>query len=165
MAFAVARDGGLPLSRWVRWVSPTFQTPPVAIWGVSLAALLFTIYTPVYSTITAACVIFLYVSYVVPTAIGMLAHGRWWTKFGPWQLGAWFKPLGALSVVGCISLIIIGMQPPNEKALVVVGGMVALLTGLWFARVRHTFVGPPHGVISMRQHIAVECVEVAVVES
>ena len=88
MAFAFARDGGLPASTWVRWVSPTFRTPPVAIWGVALAALLFTVSTPVYATITVVCVIFLYVSYVLPTAIGILAYGRWWTNFGPWQLGA-----------------------------------------------------------------------------
>ena len=36
----------------------------------ALAAVLFTVYTPVYSTITAVCVIFLYVSYVLPTALG-----------------------------------------------------------------------------------------------
>jgi amino acid transporter len=165
MAFAFARDGGLPASGWVRWVSPKFRTPPVAIWCVSLAALLFTISTPVYSTITVVCIIFLYVSYVVPTAIGVLAYGRWWKKFGPWQLGRWFRPLGALSVVGCIALIIIGMQPPNGQAAYVVGGMTIGLTALWFARVRHTFIGPPHGVIRMRQHVGNEPVETAAHES
>lgn len=164
MAFAFARDGGLPASQWVRWVSPKFKTPPIAIWGVSLAALLFTIYTPVYSTITVVCVIFLYVSYVVPTAIGVLTYGRSWTKFGPWQLGRWFRPLGILSVIGCVALIIIGMQPPNDKAVWVVGGMTGVLAALWFARVRHTFAGPPHGVISMRQHITVEVIETVVLK-
>ena len=65
MAFAFARDGGLPFSKRVRHVSPKFRTPPVAIWSVAIAAVLFTIYTPVYSTITAVCVIFLYISYVL----------------------------------------------------------------------------------------------------
>jgi amino acid transporter len=153
MAFAFARDGGLPASHLVRWVSPTFRTPPVAIWGVALAALAFTIYTPVYVTITVVCVIFLYVSYVVPTAIGVLAYGRWWQRFGPWQLGRWFRPLGVISVIGCIGLIIIGMQPPNEKALYVVVGLTIWLAIYWFARARHTFAGPPHAVIGMRhQH-------------
>ena len=155
MAFAFARDGGLPASHYVRWVSHTFRTPPVAIWGVSLAALLFTVSTPVYATITVVCVIFLYVSYVVPTAIGVLAYGRWWTKFGPWQLGPWFRPLGVVSVLGCVGLIVIGMQPPNDKAVYVVGGMTVCLAAFWFVRARHTFAGPPHGVIGMRHHHSV----------
>ena len=40
-----------------------------------------------YSTITAASVIFLYVSYALPTMMGLLAYDRWWTVHGPWRLG------------------------------------------------------------------------------
>ena len=89
--------------------------------------MLFTAYTPVYTTITAVCVIFLYVSYVLPTAIGLVAYGRWWTEIGPWHLGRWFRPLAVVSVLGCVGLIVIGMQPPNEKAAYVVGGLAAVL--------------------------------------
>lgn len=39
-------------------------------------AIAFTIYTPVYSTITAICVIFFYVSYVISSALGLFACGR-----------------------------------------------------------------------------------------
>jgi amino acid transporter len=144
MAFAFARDGGLPFSGAVRRVSPRFRTPPVAVWGVAAAAVLFTAYTPVYSTITAVCVIFLYVSYVIPTAIGLIAHGQWWTTFGPWHLGRWYRPLAVVSILGCVALLVIGMQPPNEQAAVVVGvAVVALLVG-WFAYARRHFPGPPH---------------------
>ncbi|MCC7476288.1 MAG: amino acid permease [Pirellulales bacterium] len=164
MAFAFARDGGLPASHWVRWVSPTFRTPPYAIWGVSLAALLFVVYSPIYSTITAVCVIFLYVSYVLPTAIGVLAYRRWWTKFGPWTLGIWFRPLGIISIAACVALIAIGMQPPNDKAFYVLVGMCILLAALWFARARKSFAGPPHGVLSMSQRSEIEALEAAVHE-
>jgi amino acid transporter len=145
MAFAFARDGGLPLSQHLRWVSPTCRTPPWSIWAVCVAAFLFTLYTPVYSTITAVCVTLLYISYVLPTAIGVVAHGRWWTHFGPWHLGRWFRPLGVVSVVTCASLIVIGMQPPNERAIYVVGGMTVVLVMLWGIWTRHTFSGPPLG--------------------
>lgn len=164
MAFAFARDGGLPFSAAVRHVSPRFRTPPVAVWGVSAAAVAFTAYTPVYTTITAVCVIFLYVSYVVPTAIGFVAHGRWWTAFGPWTLGAWFRPLALVSVVGCAGLIVIGMQPPNEAAVSAVGGFAALLAVGWFARARRTFPGPPHGVMNAAQLAAIRAAEDAVHE-
>ena len=42
MAFAFARDGGLPFSHAVRWVCPKRRSPAVAIWGVALASVLFT---------------------------------------------------------------------------------------------------------------------------
>src|SRR4029077_16251272 len=111
-----------PGSRMIRWVSPRYKSPPVAVWGVSVAAVAFTAYSPVYSTITAVCVIFLYVSYVLPTAAGLVAYGRTWTTFGPWQLGRWFRPLAVVSLMTCVGLIVIGMQPPNEKAVPVVAG-------------------------------------------
>jgi amino acid transporter len=76
MAYAFARDGGLPLSHFLRRVSPMHRTPAVAIWVVSGLAVLFTVYTPVYSTITTVCVIFLYVSYAIPTLLGFFAYGR-----------------------------------------------------------------------------------------
>lgn len=164
MAFAFARDGGLPASGLVRRVSPRFRTPAVAIWLVSAAAVAFTAYSPVYSTIAAVCVILLYVSYVLPTAIGLAAHGRWWTEFGPWQLGRWYKPLAAVSVVGCVGLIVIGVQPPNELALTVVAGLAGVLAVGWFAVARRTFPGPPHGVLSLQQRDAIRAAEAAVHE-
>jgi len=143
MAFAFARDGGLPFSQVVRWVCPRRRSPPVAIWGVALAAILFTLHTPVYSTITAVCTIFFYVSYVLPTALGAWEYGRSWSTMGPWNLGRWYRPLAVLSVIGCLGLIAIGMQPPNERALWVVGGASLVLAAGWFAVARHHFPGPP----------------------
>jgi amino acid transporter len=164
MAFAFARDGGLPASARVRYVSPRFRTPPVAIWGVAAASVLFTVYTPVYSTITAVCVIFLYVSYTLPTAIGFVAFGRWWTEPGPWHLGRWYKPLAAVSVLGCIGLVVVGMQPPNDQAVYVVGGMTIILLASWFAVAQRTFPGPPLGVLTLAQQEALRRAEAAVHE-
>src|SRR5262249_27649128 len=143
MAFAFARDGGLPFSHIVRRVCPRRRSPPIAIWGVALAAILFTLHTPVYSTITAVCTILLYISYVLPTALGAWAHGRSWSVMGPWNLGRWYRPLAILSVIGCVGLIAIGMQPPNERAIGVVGGLVLALAAGWLGSARHRFPGPP----------------------
>lgn len=152
MAFSFARDGGLPFSQVVRRVCPKRRSPRVAIWGVALAAVLFTLHTPVYSTITAVCTIFLYISYVLPTALGACAHGRTWSTTGPWNLGRWYRPLAVLSVAGCLGLIAIGMQPPNERAFWVVGGVVLLLALGWFSSARHRFPGPPQ--IALRHAIS-----------
>lgn len=143
MAFAFARDGGLPGSALWRSVSPRFRTPAAAIWLVAIVSIVFTVWTPIYSTITAVCVIFLYISYVLPTALGLLTLGRSWRTLGPWQLGRWFKPLAFISVMGCLGLIVIGMQPPNEKAVWVVAGMLVLLGIYWFAWAKRTFPGAP----------------------
>ena len=55
--------------------------------GYWILAVLFTLYSPVYLTLTAAATAFLSTSYVLPTALGLFAHGRTWTRMGPWDLG------------------------------------------------------------------------------
>jgi amino acid transporter len=148
MAFAFARDGGLPFANAIAWVCPRRRSPSVAIWTVSLASILFTIHTPVYATITAVCTIFLYLSYVLPTALGAWAYGRSWTAMGPWDLGRLYRPLAVFSVIGCLLLIIIGMQSPNDRSVWVVGTMsLALFIG-WFGVARHRFPGPPQAAIN-----------------
>lgn len=164
MTFAFARDGGLPFSSAIRSVSPRFRTPAIAIWLVAAVAVGFTAYTPIYSTITAVCVIFLYISYVLPTVLGMLALGNRWKTLGPWHLGRWFKPLALVSVLWCIGLIIIGMQPPNDKAAIVVPGVLLFLGTYWFLAARHHFPGPPVGVLTQQQQDAIAAAEVAVHE-
>ncbi|HET6574722.1 MAG TPA: amino acid permease [Fimbriiglobus sp.] len=150
MAFAFARDGGLPFSDAVRYVSPRYRTPPVAVWLVAAAAVLFTAYARAYATIAASAAVLLYISYVLPTAIGAVAYRRWWTEFGPWHLGRWFRPLAVVSVAGCAALVVIGVQPPNEKATYVVGGMALALVVGWLAAARRRFPGPPAPLLADR---------------
>lgn len=149
MTYAFARDGGLPGP--LRRVSAVFRTPVIAIWAVAATCVLFTMYTPVYETITVVCVIFLYVSYMLPTVLGLAAYGRWWTTMGPWDIGGWFRPLAILNVVGCVGLMVIGMQPPNDKAAWIVGGTVILLAAGWFGFARRAFPGPPVNVVEWQK--------------
>lgn len=142
MTYAFARDGGLPFSAALRRVNPNTKSPSVAVWFAAVAAALFTILVP-YTTIAAVCVIFLYISYVVPVAAGFLAHGRRWTRMGPWQIGWLYRPLAVVSTLGCLFLIVVGMQPPNEQAVKIVGGVVGLLVVVWFGFERRRFKGPP----------------------
>ena len=143
MAFAFARDGGLPFSQHLRWVSPVYRTPVWSIWAVALASVAFTVFTPVYVAITATCTIFLYISYVLPTALGLYAHGRTWTRMGPWHLGRWYRPLAVVCILGCGVLFVIGMQPPYEIAAIVVGSVAVVLAVVWFGHQRRRFPGPP----------------------
>jgi amino acid transporter len=149
IVYAFARDGGVPLlSPVLRAVSGRYRTPAAAIWAVAMAAALATVYTPVYEVMAAVTAIFLYISYVVPIALGLVAYGRTWTAMGPWHLGRWYRPLAVVSVVGCIALIAIGMQPPNEKTAWIVGGALLVLAVLWFGRARSRFAGPPEALLA-----------------
>jgi len=91
MAYAFARDGGLPGSAVLRRVHPIYRSPAPAIWVVAVTAVLLTALVP-YATIAAACAVLLYVSYVLPTFLGIFAYGRRWTRMGPWRLGRWYQP-------------------------------------------------------------------------
>jgi amino acid transporter len=144
MLYAFARDGGLPFSPALKQVSPRWQTPVAAIWVTAALAVASTLYAPAYSTLTTACVIFLYVSYVMPTVCGFFVIGKAWTKMGPFNLGAsLYKLLAAISVAGVLLVVWIGVQPPNDKALTVLVAASAVLLASWWAGMRRRFPGPP----------------------
>ncbi len=147
LAFAFARDGGLPCSRLLRRIG-THHTPSAAIWTTGVVAALFAVGIA-YETIAAVCAIYLYLAYVLPTGAGLWAYRRRWTRMGPWHLGRWYRPLAVVCVLGCIALIVIGLQPPNEIAVPVVGTTVVALLLLWVGYMRRHFPGPPPEV--MRQ--------------
>jgi hypothetical protein len=45
-------------------------------------------------------------------------------------------------------LIVIGVQPPNDKALWILAAAVAVLAAGWFGWERRRFRGPPEGVMA-----------------
>ena len=144
MMYAFARDGGLPGSGALKRVSPRWKTPVGAIWTTVGLAFASTLYTPAYTTLTTACVIFLYLSYVMPAAAGIRAYGRGWKRMGPFDLGArLYRLVAIISLAGVVLLVWIGVQPPNEKALTVTLSAVALLAATWWLGVRRRFEGPP----------------------
>jgi amino acid transporter len=144
MMYAFARDGGLPGSRRLRSVSPRWRTPVTAIWTTVALAFASTLYTKAYSTLTTATVIFLYLSYVMPAAAGLRAYGRSWTRMGPFDLGGrLYRVLALVALAGVALLVWIGVQPPNEKALIVTLAAVGLLAAAWWLGVRRRFRGPP----------------------
>jgi len=144
MVYAFARDGGLPGSGALKKVSAKHKVPVAAIWTTALLAIASTLYAPAYATLTMACVIFLYLSYVMPTAAGFFKIGSAWSRMGPFHMSSGlFRLLAVISVVGVLALVWIGVQPPNEKALTVTVGTAVLLTAAWWLGVRKAFKGPP----------------------
>jgi amino acid transporter len=149
LAYAFARDGGTPFSQALSRIG-SHHSPSVAIWTTAALATLAALAIP-YETLAAACAIYLYLSYVLPTAAGLWAYRRSWTRMGPWRLGGWYRPLAVGSIAGCVTLIVIGVQPPNDIALWVVGGTVVVLGAVWLGYKRRHFPGPPEEVLRQRR--------------
>ncbi len=142
MTYAFARDGGLPCSGALKRVSPRTKSPSVAVWAAAAGSTLLVVLLK-YETIAAIGTVFLYISYVLPVAAGFLAYGGRWRRMGPWNLKGWFRPLAGVSVVGCVFLLVIGVQPPNQQAVWIVGGVTLAMVVVWFGLERRRFAGPP----------------------
>jgi amino acid transporter len=162
MIFAFARDGGLPASPWLRTVGTVRRTPVNAIWIAALLAFLATLYTPAFLTLAAGCAVFLYISYAMPVAAGMLAEGRRATRKGPFTLGVLSRPLAALTVLGTVVLLVIGIQPPNDGLVTYIVGLLALMAVLWFGVARRRFPGPPVGEELTRRRAEIAAAQEAV---
>jgi amino acid transporter len=147
MAYAFARDGGLPASRIVALVHSEFRTPVNAIWLVVVLSIALTVLAP-YAAIASSAAVLLYISYVTPTALGAVAYGRTWTRMGQWSLGRWYRPLAVVATVACLGLVGIGVLPPNEIAGWIVGGTMLLLLVCWLSFARKQFRGPPPALLA-----------------
>ncbi|GAB4177666.1 MAG: hypothetical protein Fur005_39780 [Roseiflexaceae bacterium] len=156
MIFAFARDGGLPFSNLLKSVSPAYRTPVPAIWVGAACALAATLYADAFAVLAAGCAVFLYISYIMPVAAGLLAEGKTWTEKGPFNLGGLSKPIAVLAIIGGLVLCYVGMQPPNEKVLYLTIGLFVALAIFWFAFERNRFQGPPTGerIAKLQKEIA-----------
>lgn len=152
MMYAFARDGGLPASDALKKVSPIYRTPVTAIWASATLALLATLYGNAFVVLSTGCAVFLYISYVMPVAAGLLTEGRTWTRKGPFNLRSLSRPVAVLAIIGGLILAFVGFQPPNEKVLYLTIGLIVALVAIWFAFERRRFAGPPTGAqITQRQ--------------
>jgi amino acid transporter len=171
MIFAFARDGGLPAARLLARVSPQHRTPVAAIWTGAILSLLFVwgakwlenSGAPVYSVVVSCTVIFIFFSYAVPIALGLIAYGGpKWPHMGPWSMGrAAFSLLAVLSVVAMVVIFVIGVQPPNQLALDVTIGFLLLTALIWFAFERRRFEGPPVGATIAKRQAQIAAAEAA----
>jgi amino acid transporter len=156
MLFAFARDGGLPFSNVLKSVSPTYRTPVPAIWVGAVLALAATLYADAFAVLAAGCAVFLYISYIMPVAAGLLVEGKTWNEKGPFNLGAFSKPIAVLAIIGGLVLCYVGMQPPNEKVLYLTIGLFVVMAVFWYAFERKRFAGPPTGarIVQLQREIA-----------
>ena len=144
MMYAFARDGGLPASGVLKTVHPTLKTPVAAVWVSAILAVAATLYAAAFSVLAVGCAVFLYISYIMPVAAGILAEGKTWKHKGPFDLGGLSKLIGVLAVIGGGFLVVVGVQPPNEKVLTVTIAMLVVMAVFWFVLgEKNRFKGPP----------------------
>ena len=143
MLFAFARDGGLPASNLLKKVHATLRSPVAAIWTACVISVLFTLYTPAYTTIVSVTVIFIFLSYGLPIAIGGVAYGKTWTRMGPWDMGPMFRVVSVLAVLAIALIFFLGVQSPNDAALTITLAFLAITAVVWFGFERRRFKGPP----------------------
>jgi len=151
MTFAFARDGGLPGSSMLRKVHTTLKTPVIATWVAGVLAIAATLYGDGFVVLSTGCAVFLYISYVMPTAAGFFAEGKSWKHKGPFDLKGLSKPIALLAVLGGSILAFVGMQPPNEKVFYLVIAMLVVMAVFWFVLgEKNRFKGPPTMDSSMK---------------
>jgi amino acid transporter len=132
-------------NRSVATSSKLAGTPIAATLVSAVLAVVVTLYGDGFVVLSTGCAVFLYISYVMPTAAGLLAEGKTWTQKGPFDLGRLSKPMALLAVLGGALLVFVGMQPPNEKVLYLTIAMIVGMIAFWFLfGESKRFKGPPN---------------------
>jgi amino acid transporter len=106
VTFAYARDGCFPASFWIKRVNKTTLTPVNAVWfntsiGICLLFLIFGGPLAI-GAIFSVGAIAAYVAFTIPIFIRVFLVGNRFRR-GPWHLGKFSRPIGAL---GCSFVLV-----------------------------------------------------------
>ena len=157
MIYAFSRDGAVPFHNvWHRLNRG--RTPRNAIILAAVAAFILAVPSlwnaTAYVAVTSIAVIGLYIAYALPIFLRQFATDF---KPGPWQLGAWSRPIGWIAVIWVAFISVLFMLPTfNPASLaagvspfatfnytpVVVLGVFLLVTIWWLVSARKWFKGP-----------------------
>jgi amino acid transporter len=145
-AFAFARDGALPFSKFFYKVDSWTGTPVRTVWlvvGCAMPLGLLCFADPVnYSAINAIFTLAIlgpYVAYGIPI-LSRVLWGDAHFKRGPWYLGRFSKPCAIIACVWMTFAIVIFCFPADvdpdagsmNYAVVVAAGVWAFAIGFWF---------------------------------
>lgn len=147
MAYAFARDDGLPGSSRLKQVSERHQTPIWAIVITSILAVIVCLYAAAFTVVTSISTIALYVAYVIPIGLNLRNRRRQSGEFttpttAPWSLRSWGTVLNVVAIGWVAVLCVIFSVPPNELVLWTMLLILVLLACYWLGYARTRFVGP-----------------------
>lgn len=152
MLYAFSRDGAVPGSRLWHKVNPRTRTPTNSIWFCVVFSFILGVpylFNPeAYYAVTSIAVIGLYIAYVIPVFLRLLAGERF--QRGPWHLGRWSYVVGWIAVVWVAFITILFMLPQVSPitrdnfnyAVVAVGVVVIFAGGWWIISAHNWFTGP-----------------------
>lgn len=152
MIYAFSRDGALPGSAFWHRINKRTRTPTNSIWFAAVGAFILGLpylwNATAYAAVTSIAVIGLYIAYVIPVLLRLLAGDRFIP--GPWRLGRWSKPIDIIAVLWVAFITILFLLPQVSPitalnfnyAPVAVGVVVAFAGGWWLLSARRWFRGP-----------------------
>ncbi|KAF9440925.1 amino acid transporter [Macrolepiota fuliginosa MF-IS2] len=153
VTFAIARDNGLPGSRWWKQVHPYTKTPVYAVWLVMCIAAVIAVLVwsnTALSSLAGATVVSLYSSYAIPILL-RITYGHKTFKHGPFNLGKWSRPIGVIAILWALFVSVVLLFPLNPHikssndmnyAVVIVLGVFMLSSLSWILSARKWFRGP-----------------------
>jgi amino acid transporter len=117
LAFGMARDGKLPLSKMLNTVHPTLHTPIGACITIGVLAGLPMLYYAGAATIAIGATGMIYLSYILGNIAILLARLKGWPKeAAPFKLGQWGVIVNVLGLVWGIAMEINFLWPRNVAA-------------------------------------------------
>jgi amino acid transporter len=157
IVYSFARDGGMPLSKYWASIHGKYRTPSAAVWMLVVVAFLLALWSGCYSVIVSISTIGLYISYIIPLFLKLLAirKGVWKPENnGPWSLGKWSNAINFMAVLWGVFVCILFMIPPNQLTAYTIGGAFALLIIYYYASAKRTFKGPAFAQASIAAEAA-----------
>ncbi len=147
MAYAFARDGGLPNSRMLAVVHPRFRTPIPAILVTSLCTIAVCVWAAAFPVVTSISTIALYLAYGVPIYLNVrnrrTGRGEHVSAANAiWNLGRHARWINIVALVWIAVLALVFSLPPNELVLWTTLATGAVLGILWLAGAGRKFHGP-----------------------
>ena len=113
MIYAFSRDGAVPASAFWHRINKRTRTPTNSIWLAAVGAFILGVpylYSPTaYFAITSIAVIGLYVAYISPVFLRLMAGDKF--QDGPWTLGRWSRPIGIVATIWVVIIFVLFMLP------------------------------------------------------
>ncbi|KZT66736.1 amino acid transporter [Daedalea quercina L-15889] len=140
-SFAFSRDGALPFSSWLYRMNSFTGTPVNTVYFTCTFALLLGLLAfageAAINAIFSLSVVALYVAYAVPIAARFLGENDF--QPGPFSLGMWSAPVGAVAIAWMAFMGIVFLFPTTAQTdvadmnyTVVVLGGVLILSLVWY---------------------------------
>ncbi|KAF5316504.1 hypothetical protein D9619_006793 [Psilocybe cf. subviscida] len=162
VVFAFARDNALPGSRYWKRMNRYTQTPVNGVWlviGVASVCGVLSFSATALTSLAGSSVIGLYTSYAAPIFL-RITSGRDKLVPGPFSLGRWSTPIGAIAVAWVTFVVVLLFFPPGQKptaqdmnySIVIIAAVFIFSSLSWIFSARHWFTGPIRNIDDTSSH-------------